>query len=394
MNMLRRSRAGAAQHPAAPAWTDWLGATLSAHPRWWQRLARIESNLLRDRIDALAIRGPLYVTGLAGSGRAGLTQILAAHADTASHDDRDLPLIYTPWLWNRYLGRAAAGLDLSVDRADRDRLSQLPARTQASEEPLWMGFFPHLHRPGASDVLGFMTDAPAFEDFYRDHLRKLLLLRGGHRYLAQGSHHSTRIEYLLNLFPDARFVLAVREPGAQIAELLRQHARCAARHRADPRLRQRMRRQGHFELGLDRRPIHIGDGEQAAATAEAWRLGREAEGYARAWDDLYRFVADRMEAMPALREAILVVRHEDLRDQPERSLGALFAHCDLDVTPADIQRCVAQLPRGDGDGPRLDDTAQRVIERVTARTAARFGYGPSATASTTATALSPRGMTG
>jgi hypothetical protein len=242
---------------------------------------------------------------------------------------------------------------------------------------LCMGFFPHLHQPGASDVLGFMTDAPDFEDFYRDHLRKLLLLSGARRFLASGSYNTTRIEYLLNLFPDARFVLPVREPLAHVASLMHQHRRVVEWQRADPRARRYTGRLGCFEFGLDRRPIHSGDGAQAEAIAAAWRDGREAEGYARAWNDLYRFVADRMDAMPALREAMLVVRHEDLCMQRERSLRRLLAHCGLDAEPDDVQRSVAQLRCEVGDGPGLDDAERQLIQRLTAETAARFGYGQS-----------------
>jgi hypothetical protein len=360
-----------------PAWMDWLGGSVAGHPRFWQRLGRFESNLLRERIETVSIHAPLYVSGLARSGSTVLLEILAAHADTATHAYRDFPLVYTPWLWNRFVDRARRGPIAAVERAHGDGIQVTPDSPEAVEEVLWMGFFPHLHQSGASDVLGFMTDAPAFEDFYRDHLRKLLLLRGGRRYLAKGNYNTTRIEYLLNLFPDARFVLPVREPVAHVASLMRQHRRFVERHRADPRALRYMSRLGHFEFGLDRRPIHTGDGTQAEAIAAAWRDGREAEGYARAWDDLYRFIADRMDAMPALREAVLVVRHEDLCMQPERSLRELFAHCGLEADPEYFERCIAQLRRGAVGGPGLDDAERQLIQRLTAETSARFGYGQS-----------------
>ena len=50
------------------------------------------------------------------------------------------------------------------------------------------------------------------EAFYRDHIRKLLWLRGGRRYLSKGNYNTTRIAYLARLFPDARFIVPVRDP--------------------------------------------------------------------------------------------------------------------------------------------------------------------------------------
>ncbi|WP_281783232.1 sulfotransferase [Sinimarinibacterium flocculans] len=375
MNTQASSDRAAATSFAVPAWVDWLGGSVARRPRLWQRLGRLESSALRERIQATPIQAPVYVSGLARSGSTVLLEMLAAHPDMATHRYRDFPLVYTPWWWNRFLDRAQRAPAAATERAHGDGILITPDSPEAVEEVLWMGFFPHLHRPGASDVLGFMTDAPVFEDFYRDHLRKLLLLRGGRRYLAKGNYNTTRIEYLLNLFPDARFVLPVREPAAHVASLMRQHRRFAERHAADPRALRYMSRLGHFEFGLDRRPVHIGDGSEAAAIAAAWAAGREAEGYARAWNDLYRFVADRLDAMPALREAVLIVRHEDLCMEPERSLRRLFAHCALDAGPAYFERCVAQLRCGAVGGPGLDASDRQLIQQITAETAARYGYG-------------------
>lgn len=390
MNICKPSAQAASDAFAVPAWIDWLSASVAKHPRLWQRLGRLESSALRERIEGMPIHAPVYVSGLARSGSTVLLEMLAGHPDMATQTYRDFPLVYTPWWWNRFLDRAQRRSRAAVERAHGDGILVTPDSPEAVEEVLWMGFFPHLHQRGASDVLGFMTDAPAFEDFYRDHLRKLLLLRGGRRYLAKGNYNTTRIEYLLNLFPDARFVLPVREPAAHVASLIRQHRRFAERHAADPRAQRYMSRLGHFEFGRDRRPIHIGDGAQAVAIRAAWDAGREVEGYARAWNDLYGFVADRLDAMPVLREAVLVVRHEDLCMEPERSLRRLFAHCGLDAGPAYFERCVAQLRRGAIGGPGLDETDRHLIQELTAQTAARYGYGRNAAAATPTPGRNPR----
>src|SRR3546814_13405511 len=66
------------------------------------------------------------------------------------------------------------------------------------------------------------TDCPEFERFFRDHLRKLLWVRRRPRYLSKANYSVTRMAYLLTLFPDARFVLPLRDPAAHIASLVKQ----------------------------------------------------------------------------------------------------------------------------------------------------------------------------
>ena len=56
-----------------------------------------------------------------------------------------------------------------------------------------------------------------------DHLCKVVLLRGGARYVSKGNYNVCRIAYLRRLFPDAKFVVPVREPVARVHSLVKQH---------------------------------------------------------------------------------------------------------------------------------------------------------------------------
>src|SRR3546814_18222232 len=91
-------------------------------------------------------------------------------------------------------------------------------------------------------------------------MRKLLWVRRRPRYLAKANYNGTRMEYLLKLFPDARFVLPLRDPAAHIASLMKQQRLFCEGERRHPAALEHMRRIGHFEFGIDRRPIHVGDG--------------------------------------------------------------------------------------------------------------------------------------
>ncbi|MDA8163704.1 MAG: sulfotransferase [Desulfobacteraceae bacterium] len=372
--------AGPAGDPAdrfrVEPWLHYLGGLVSRCPGFWKWLGDRETGLLADRLRAIPIRRPIYVTGLARSGSTLLLEILARHSDTATHRYRDDPLLFIPYLWSRYLERTPRPKARAVERAHGDGILVTPESPEAFEEVLWMAFFPDLHDPRTPAVLDGDTDHPEFETFYRDHIRKLLLVRGGTRYLAKGNYNLTRLGYLRKLFPDARFVIPVREPVWHVASLMRQHRRFCAGQRRHPRARAHLRRVGHFELGLDRRPVNAGDSEEVAHIVELWERGAEVEGWARYWAHLHDHLAGRLAADPQLRSAVLLVRHEEFRRTPAATVAALFAHCGL--TPgADLRRETAAMVRP----PSLQRPAffsgedLATIDRCTSDTAHRLGLG-------------------
>ena len=178
-----------------------------------------------------------------------------------------------------------------------------PDSPEAMEEVLWMRFFPAATRPAAARCSTPRRAIPAFERFYTDHLKKILLVRGGQRYLSKGNYNLTRFAYLRRLFPDARFIVPVRDPRWHIASLMKQHRLFCAEERRDPRILKHMRRAGHLEFGLDRRAINVGDTAAAQAIEALWREGQEVRGWARYWAMLYGFVLDQREADPALERS-------------------------------------------------------------------------------------------
>lgn len=153
-----------------------------------------------------------------------------------------------------------------------------------------MAFFPRLHDPRVNAVLDAHTANAEFEAFYRDHLRKLLLVRGGQRYLSKCNYNVTRLEYLLRLFADARFVIPVRDPVWQIASLMKQHALFCEGTQRNPRALSHLRRISHYEFGQDRRPINAADDEAVQEIIELWARGAEVEGWACYWKHIHAYL--------------------------------------------------------------------------------------------------------
>jgi hypothetical protein len=354
-------------------WTDLLSGLQERHPGFWIRLGNLETRMLGDDLARVPIEKPIYVTGLARSGTTILLEILARHPAVATHRYRDFPPVLTPWLWNWFVDRAATREQEPEERAHADGIMVTPESPEAFEEVIWMAFFPKLHDPEVSAELTEETENARFEDFYGDHIRKLLRLREGRRYLAKGNYNLTRLRYLLKLFPDARFVVPVREPVAHIASLMRQHRRFVEEHRRDPKLMRHMSRSGHFEFGLDRRPVNVGNTTLTRTVTELWAAGHEVEGWALYWNDVYGRLADLLDAHAALRRATLVVSYEALCARPAPVMRAVLAHCELPPEGPDLVALARDIIRPPTPhDSELDEAEAAHIRSVTADTLARL----------------------
>ncbi|MCB1885885.1 MAG: sulfotransferase [Geminicoccaceae bacterium] len=358
-----------------PGWLDMLGGLVERAPGFWRRVGGLESNANRDALDAIRVDRPVYVAGLARSGSTILLELLAGHPDTATHQYRDFPMLFAPVFWNRAFGQVYSRKAEPAERAHKDRILVTPDSPEAMEEMLWMGFFPRAHDLEGSHVLDGRTANPAFEVFYRDHVRKILLIRGGTRYLSKGNYNLTRLAYLRKLFPDARFIVPVREPRWHVASLLKQHRLFAAEERRDPRILKHMRRVGHFEFGLDRRVVNVGDDDRARSIDRLWHEGADARGYARLWATLYGFVQDQLAADLALAAQTLILRYEDLCADPKARLRQALDHAGLDLEPAKIDAAAARVSPPTYYSPDFSPEDEAAIREETEGVAARYGYG-------------------
>lgn len=357
-------------------WMHVLGGFVSRNKGFWKWLGNLETGLLSDALADIEVRQPVYVTGLARSGSTLLLEMLNRHPELSAHCYRDYPLLFTPYMWNRYLARTPQDNTPLRERAHRDGIFITPESPEAFEEILWMAFFPDLHNPDRSAVLDADTDHPAFETFYRDHVRKLLLVRGGGRYLAKGNYNVTRLPYLMKLFDDARFVVPVREPVWHIASSISQHRRFSRGQQLAPRAVAHLQRVGHFEFGLNRRPINSGDHERTAQVIELWEKGAEVEGWATYWAMTHDFLADVLAARPQLRAAVHIVPYEAFCRHPAAGVRAIFDHCRLTADEQLLGELAASVKPPLLTNPDIfsnDDLA--VIERCTAASAQRMGLG-------------------
>lgn len=260
-----------------------------------------------------------------------------------------------------------------TERAHKDRILVTPASPEAMEEVVWMAFFPNAHDPAVSNVLDETTKEPNFETFYAEHIKKILQLRGGTRYISKGNYNLSRLAYLRTIFPDCRILVPIREPAGHVASLIKQHRLFSRIGRQDPRTLASLQRSGHFEFGLDLRPINFGDPGAVRRIQELWGTDEDVRGWAAYWALAYAHVADLLDSDADLRERTMIVRYQDLCTSPTTTLAAAYAHAGLAADPDLITRQAADISAPVYYDPGFTAEELAAIEQETRHVTTRFG---------------------
>ncbi|HEV3009119.1 MAG TPA: sulfotransferase [Burkholderiales bacterium] len=342
-----------------------------------RRLMRLLRVLGEAEFDAFArqlrqvpIEAPVFVTGLARSGTTMVLTLLAQADGVATHRYRDFPFLCVPLAWNWLQDRLGGG-EQAVERPHRDRIRITKESAEAFEEPIWQDFFPWVHDAARCHVMDGRESHAEFEAFFTSHLRKILWLRGGRRYVSKGNYNLARIEYLARLFPTARFVVPVRAPLAHVRSLGEQHALFCRYAQGDARVPRYLAAAGHYEFGPQRRPVNF-DPAKVGEIEAAWREGDDERGYARQWAQAYAHV-DRLRSDAAIASRILVVRFEDFCAQPGATARRILEFCGLTDAAGRVAAAAGTVSAPEKRKPVEPQVAQAIWSEV-AGVAARFGY--------------------
>jgi hypothetical protein len=362
---------------SVPAGFYWFVKFVNATAPLFVKLGELESKSLAGRIAAIPIDRPIYILGLPRAGTTISAQMLSEHPDVTTHRYSDFVLPYTPWCWNRLLPKLPVkALRSPVERVNRDRLQVTRDSSEGVEEMIWLRFFHHLHDSNRSNVLDDSTLNSEFETFYKDHIRKLLLVRGRSRYVSKNNPCVTRMRYLRRIFPDARFLLYVRNPIDHAASVLKQDRLFSDLARDDKRLVRMNKMTGFHEFGPNYVPVNLGND---AIIHEIYRCrdqGRQVRARALQWASVFGFIIEQLEHDPELARAVWVVRYEDLCIKPEETIDRILAHTGLSLdafTPMRI-KYISKLSLPDYYHPNFSVQERAEIIALTKDVAAHFGY--------------------
>lgn len=324
--------------------------------------------MLAETIEGMRPGPPVWVCGMARAGSTVLLELLDSLPSFTAHRYSDYPWLWTPYWWNHLHARLPLKPMQRRERAHRDRIEVTRDSPEAFEEVFWMHFFPDRHDPTVDQVLDADTRHAEFECFFDQHQRKLLAVRGARRYLAKANYQLARLGYLHRLYPEARFVIPVREPLAHVASLIRQDRLFCRLDAEDSAVSAHLARIGHFEFGPHKRAFRLGEAAPAQAVSAAFVRGALAEGYARQWCLQYAHAVRRVQDMPTLARACLWIDHDRLCAHAGSELERLAAHLDLPAAERDtlVVAGVARLSRADDGKQGLDDADAACVRELTA----------------------------
>ncbi|MBV9719487.1 MAG: sulfotransferase [Candidatus Eremiobacteraeota bacterium] len=340
-------------------------------------LGNFESLMLARSLARQRVDRPVYICGLPRAGTTITLQMLSEHPDVGTHKYADFLMPYMPYVWNKVFPRIPVdAMRKPVPRIHRDRIEVTRDSAEMGEEILWEHFFPQIHDESDYSVLDGTTSNPTFERFYSEHLRKLALVRGRSRYVSKAIMCVVRMQYLRKLFPDARFLLYVRNPVDHVASLIKQDRIWAEIERDDPRQIEIIELTGHHEFGPKQVMANVGRPEELREIRRLFDEGRWAQSRARYWAYVYGFVADQLDADPELRRSVCIVRYEDLCSDSLRTIDRIIAHTELDAPSfeASREKYDEKLSFPDYYKPAFDAPTLDEIVAVTSNVARRFDY--------------------
>ena len=255
-------------------------------------MADLEDDVYARKLRGIESARPVFITSLPRAGTTLLLDLITKLPHFASHSYRNMPWLLAPILWDSLSKpfRKSASLQ---ERAHGDGMAVGYDSPEAFEEVLWKAFWPAKYHERHIDVWTASDRSTEFEDFFRQHLRKILFLKQGKeiaaaRYVSKNNANIARLELLPLIFPDCRIVVPFRNPLDHVGSLLRQHKNFLGQHAEDAFAADYMALIGHFDFGANLKPI---DFQGNSSVLQADPLG--AEFWIRYWIAAFRFILAR-----------------------------------------------------------------------------------------------------
>jgi len=339
-------------------------------------LSRMETLLSRNDINALTVDRPIYIVGLARAGTTIILEMLYKHPFLASHKYRHFLMPFFPHRFSRIVDQSLF-FTKPRERVHKDGIMVTRESPEAVEEIFWQDFFNNNHNEEISSVMSGTMSNTNFEQFYRNHIRKLIINQRCSRYLAKNNYNITRLGYLHRMFPDVKFLLIIRNPVNQIASLIKQTRLFVNMEKNNPLLADWHRLTGHSEFGHNQLCINTGDNEIIHKIRRLWKNEKTyVKGWAYYWSSIYDYVMNLLDTNKEIKKATLIIRHEDLCENPAKTIDKILGHTELPLINYEkIRRYyIRHLHKPTYYTPNFTTQELQEISDVTKATASRFGY--------------------
>ncbi len=324
-------------------------------------LCDMEAQLHGEAIAAQPMGAPIFVTSLPRAGTTLLLEVLSRHHALVTHSYRDMPFVLSPVMWRKLSGRFQVK-QAAKERAHKDGLLVSVDSPEAFEEVLWLRHFPEHYSERGITPWGDLPES--FVTALRHHMQALIHSRGSEvgeapRYMSKNNANIARIAGLAKAFPEARFLVPLRDPLAQAKSLLRQHQMALETHSQSTFARRYVRDIGHFEFGADHKPILFEGMEQVMAERDPLTL----DYWLAYWIAAYRHLAGE--------KACEFIDMESLTGSFDpQALWAMLGLPADDAASSDAKALVHPIPQASeiAEGSALRDEARELFASLRATT--------------------------
>ena len=276
-------------------------------------LADMEDKIFSGKIAEGDVSRPVFITSLPRAGTTLLLECLAGSNQFASHCYEDMPFVLIPCLWRGFSGMFRKS-KVSRERTHGDGMLINPASPEALEEVIWKVFWKNHYRKDRI-ILWDEEKNEEFEEFFRNHMKKIIFLRGGYdvksmRYVSKNNLNIARISYLHHMFPDSFILVPFRCPLDHAASMMEQHRNFLRIHKLDSFASDYMRYIGHYDFGENLRPVDFGGWLDKKISDDAETLSFWMEY----WVTCYHYLLENYS------DLLHFVSYEDFCDKPEETL--------------------------------------------------------------------------
>lgn len=282
-------------------------------------LAELDTDLHKIESDQLAVPDPVYITGLPRAGTTLILNLLYQTEEFASFTYRDMPFVYSPVLWSKVNAFSKKEHEL-VNRAHDDGMQIGYDSPEAFDEVLWLKSLSkqYVRQDSLEEVLPGSLPVE-FKTEYQSAINRLLFSRkkadANRRYLAKNNSLISRLNALTTTLPDSKVIICFRDPASHVQSLLKQHQRFTELHGEDEFSRKYMKWIGHYDFGLNFKPISYGkDNPRDRSTPEYWY---------QYWIDVYSAVKSNKNTN------VVWLAHERLLENPAGILQELAEFVNL-----------------------------------------------------------------
>jgi hypothetical protein len=295
-------------------------------------LAENESEEHHQKLQAISVEKPVFITSLPRSGTTILLDVLTKTDAFSYHSYQDMPFVFTPLMWAKFSNKFAKS-DTLTERAHKDGIKINSKSPEAFEEMFFKAFWPELYKGSSVALWPQSTNQKAthfkFNRFFTDHIKKLLFRDSRTRYISKNNLNITRLPYIRSLFGDAIILIPFREPIQHALSLLRQHQNFTALHGENKFSKDYMAAIGHFDFGANLKPVNFNQWfdncEYSPDTLDFWLAY---------WIECYQYLLDNPSGG-------LFVCFERLCKDPEGSFNVLAEQ--LQLEPQTLLKSVGEI---------------------------------------------------